>query len=199
MLRTPWTIALLTTIFVASRAPASHATVVLDQEYIRPPIDQGADFSNPTTSFRRVQTFTVGVAGRLHHVEGYFNGTGPTAGPEARIVKTSGGYPTEIILASTTSLTPLDDHWQRYDFTASALDVRVGDVLGIEFMEGSPSKIWIGNAVGGYVGGGSYFQNPAIYPAWLGGDSDQWFRTYVEEFPVPAQESTWGRIKQSYR
>jgi hypothetical protein len=83
------------------------------------------------------QTFTVGVAGVLDHIDVYmFRLSGifdPTGDPLLRVYNTAGGLPTGSPLASLTiaeSLVPLNNAaFVSFDVSSAAIGVTPGDVL----------------------------------------------------------------------
>ncbi len=113
-------------------APAAWATPVLDQEYTPTPSIQYAAFSGG--SFRRAETFTVGIAGTLAEIT-VDTTSSNSAFTGVNILSTSGGTPTTTVLDVGT-----------FDSTNAAgvstftvsLPVTVGEVLGIEPMYCGP-------------------------------------------------------------
>ena len=70
-MKTPLLLCLFTMMIVATvgSAPVAQAAVVLDQIYHDPPPNSFSGLSRPDGSIQVVQTFTVGIAGTLDHVD----------------------------------------------------------------------------------------------------------------------------------
>ena len=172
--------------------------VVLDQVYYDPPATVSVELSAANTSLR-VQTFTVGIAGTLDHVD-IFQSAGSDPPASVRILATSGGVPTNTVVATSNLVSLAGDGWTSFDLLGAGLTVAIGDVLAIEPIR-SGYHCWLGGYPGGYAAGSSYFINPRLgFPDWTPQGFDLFFRTFVEEdMPVPVEPATWGRIKADRR
>jgi hypothetical protein len=170
--------------------PSAMAIVLLDQEQIQPHptafITSYPSLSDGT--FRRAQSFTVGLTGKLDHVA--MRGV---PGSEMRILSTAGGIPTFTILASTSSFSVDANGWINWDLSTSGLIVAPGQILAMEMTatQNPFEAIWETGA--GYAGGADYFLNTQFgFPDFTFNpdDDDQFFRTFVEiqagEVPEPA-------------
>ncbi len=173
----------LAAVVLAIEAPNAGATPVLDQMYFDSDTqDLIAGYgSSPDNSFRRAQTFTVGLDGTLDHVE--MRGA---AGAAMRILATTEGVPTFNVLASTGSFVTTGDGWISWDLSGSGLAVRAGEVLAMDMLGTAPNSCyWLGDWPGeGYAGGADYFLNVAYgFPGFTLNTQEphDWFiRTYVE-------------------
>jgi len=138
----------LLAVVLAMGASSVGATPVLDQIYFDPLTNTSGGPSVADNSFRRAQTFTVGLGGTLDHVQ--MRGD---AGSSMRILATTGGVPTFTVLASTGSFLTTGDGWISWDLSSSGLAVTPGEVLVMDMLGGS----WGGHTPGGYAGGAGYF------------------------------------------
>ena len=111
-MKTPLLLRLFTMMIVATvgSAPVAQAAVVLDQIYNDPPAGILANFSPPDMSFQMVQTFTVGIAGTLDHVDILARG-GHDPPDSVRILVTSGGIPTNTVVATSNLVSLTGDGW----------------------------------------------------------------------------------------
>ena len=163
---------------------ATRAATVLDQEYTA---NNGSSaFSNNFNTFRRAQTFTVGVAGILSDIDIFFTGAaGSFTG--MNILSTANGVPTTTVVGNGSFQSMSSGV---ADFTTS-LPVTVGEVLAIEPIVAAFSPTWSSNSPGTYSGGQDYFINPSFginnfTPSGLANN----FRTFVTtgappEIPLP--------------
>ena len=164
----PWALSLLVSIFicVSQYAPAD-ATLLIDQMYFDPPPGTFGGGSRLDETFRRVQTFTVGVAGPLNSVD-----VRGVAGTGLRILDTAAGVPTTTVLASTTLRLSPPDGWIGWDLSSSGLMVTPGEILGIEILGGQLD----GQTPGKYAGGADYFLNIPVAPNFrLDANTDYFF------------------------
>ncbi|WP_114913538.1 hypothetical protein [Acidibrevibacterium fodinaquatile] len=157
-------------------APAAWATPVLDQEYTPTPSIQYAAFSGG--SFRRAETFTVGIAGTLAEIT-VDTTSSNSAFTGVNILSTSGGTPTTTVLDVGT-----------FDSTNAAgvstftvsLPVTVGEVLGIEPI-GNNGTDWLQHSTypQPYAGGSDFVLNPNVFgPDFISDYAGDGFATYVD-------------------
>lgn len=169
---------------------AARATVVVDQESFPSTPFAGLGVSNDSAGgFRRAQTFTVGMDGRLvgFEVESFNTQyTTNLASGTGRLLLTTGGAP----LASNPILAfdiggDISGSLVRFDFGAAAPLVHVGDVLALEVYVANPFSYYISAASTDYAGGSDYYLNPAFGVSeftQLTGDTA--FRTFVDNAPT---------------
>ncbi len=159
---------------------------ILDQDNVNPSPNASGRLSEFDGSFRRAQTFTVGMGGILHSVE-----VEADEPEELRILSTAKGVPTYTTLATSTSVTS-SASFHLFDLTAANLSINSGDVLAIELVKvgepGHVSHYWTGTfELGGgyYPGGSDYYINPDYgATTWTQNLDDDWnFRTYVVPEP----------------
>lgn len=166
----------------------ARANPELDQSYVPPSSGvEYAGFSNGG-SFRRAQTFTVGIAGTLVEL-GVFTPSSSSTFTGVNILATSGGTPggtpasvLDVGSFDGTALSGLSSKWSLSTFTVS-LPVTVGEVLGIEPLGAGNGATWV--AVGTYppvyAGGADYVYNPGVFgPAFTSDYISDGFVTYVD-------------------
>jgi hypothetical protein len=181
---------------------SARATVVLDQA-VEPSITDPSDIAlfNQGSSF--AQTFTVGVAGTLDHIDVLTRVSNTSSGNlDFDIRPTVGGVPVtsdSLVLASgqvSSSLFPVYPPsntwaWITLDVSSAHVNVIPGEVLTIsltpELLQGAYE--WAGTSGDVYAGGSSFERVSAgqpfvvFPPTYLGVDNG--FRTYVNT-PEPA-------------
>jgi hypothetical protein len=172
----------------------AQAIPVLDQIYFDPVLNSTGGTSRPDNSFRRAQTFTVGIGGLLNSVD-VFDGGGlgsilnfwqmsGTPG-SMRILATSNGVPTFTVLASMNVALYTTDNWVTWDFSSSGLFVTPGEVLALDLLIPMQGPGWSGHVPGGYSGGADYFLNTEFgilnFTRNTNLDVDWFFRTFVGE------------------
>ncbi len=146
-------VALAAAMLAALVAPAT-ATPVLDQSYT-------ASTGSPTgitdgSGFQRAMTFTVGIGGDLTSVEVAV--TGGTLSLD--ILSTSGGVPTETVLATGT----FESVSGGFSVFSTSLSVTAGEVLALEPICGDTScsnDLWAASVPNTYAGGQSFLVSPA--------------------------------------
>lgn len=173
----------------------SQADIVLDQQFSF--TSSIANSTNGNVS-QMGQTFTVGVAGTLHHVDVYMFQLGgifsPTGDPVFRIFNTSAGLPTGSALVTTSvpmSNVPLNNAaFVTFNVSAFNLNVNPGDILAFSLTassgtgpyflptsQGQPINYSGGDAVAKFGNNPWQFFNQA---------QDHSFRTYVDAVPEPS-------------
>jgi hypothetical protein len=179
---------------------AAQATIVQDQSYL---VSNGVTFSSTTTditSFRRAQTFTVGVTGTLVEIDLSIDpiSISPFSTGSLNLLSTSAGVPTAILQTSPTVTNTLVGGF--LDFTFS-LNVIAGEVLAFELVTtrnpSLASPLFMkGSDPGGYAGGSDFFINTAFNInnfTPITGDAN--FRTFVDGAVSPVPEpSTWAMM-----
>jgi len=180
-------------------APVAQAAGVLDQIYHDPPADVFGGFSRADMSgLQRAQTFTVGIAGTLDHVD-VLQRAGSDPPSLVRILATSSGVPTNTVVATSNLVSLTGDGWNSFDLSGAGLTVAVSDVLAIEpAREPGSGGSWRGRNPGGYAAGSHAFRNPPGTQDWTLAGGDFFFRTFVNA-PVQTESSTWGQIKADRR
>jgi hypothetical protein len=181
---------------------AAQATIVQDQSYL---VSNGVTFSSTTTditSFRRAQTFTVGVTGTLVEIDLSIDpiSISPFSTGSLNLLSTSAGVPTAILQTSPTVTNTLVGGF--LDFTFS-LNVIAGEVLAFELVTtrnpSLASPLFMkGSSPGGYAGGSDFFLNTDFTPPinnFTPTTGDANFRTFVDGpvSPVP-EPSTWAMM-----
>jgi len=196
-------------IVLAAIAVAStpvHAAVVLDQDY---EFTSGVAVGASGTSSEVGQTFTVGMAGTLDHIDvlmfrqsGIFD---PATDPILNVYNASGGLPIGASIATTSVSKDLVPYnlagFVSFDISGSAIPVLVGDVLAFSISTSGSALYWLleksdtGQPVD-YASGQGVSRILNIPPdPWqadttVDGDTvDRGFRTYVEAVASPA--SVW--------
>jgi PEP-CTERM motif len=182
-------LALAVLLSITFSATCGNATVILDQSS---PIGS-AEFSasSDSFSFRRAQTFTVGVTGTLVEVD-VASFTSSTMG-FLNLLSTSGGVPSTIL--QSTSIQSLVNDNGFLDFSVS-LDVTAGEVLAFEYVDHSSGVALDGTGPGQYSGGQGFFLNPdANVNSFAGSGFDEGFRTFVDNGVSAVPEpSTWAMM-----
>jgi hypothetical protein len=174
------------------------AAVVLDQEHNTP--TAVADSTNGSVS-EVAQTFTVGIAGTLDHIDISMFQLGSifatNGDPKLSVYNTTGGVPSGAPLTTIqvpTVLVPFNTAaFVTFDVSAAAIPVSVGDVLafgvstlsdpGPYFLPEDPDT----GVVGNYSGGAAYRRTLPSQP-WqlLQPSQDHEFRTFVNAVPEPS-------------
>ena len=171
---------------------AAQAAIVQDQSYL---VSSGSSFSTSTTdisSFRRAQTFTVGVTGTLVEVDLSIAPISifPSSIGRLNLLSTSAGVPTAIVQTSPILTSTLVGGF--LDFTFS-LNVTAGEVLAFELVTtrdpSLASPLFInGSNPGSYAGGSDFFLNTEFgINNFTPTTGDVNFRTFVDGpvSPVP--------------
>ncbi len=179
-------------------AAAAYGDVVLDQQHV---FVSGAANSTNGNVNEVGQTFTVGVAGTLDHIDvlmfrlgGIFD---PTADPVLNVYNTLGGVPDGAPLVSVSipeALVPLGTAgFVSFDISAAAIAVDVNDVLAfgistsssigpyfllVDGDTGQPEDYAAGDAVARQI-------NPPGPWAFLTPSQDHGFRTFVDSAAIP--------------
>jgi hypothetical protein len=180
----PLALALLHSVF-----PSPSAGQTLDQYSFltpNPALEGIAGLSNVT--FRRAQTFTVGITGSLHSILVEYNGGVLSSdldewASEMRLLSTSNGVP-DSILATSSSQT-LSGVFGTFDFAASGLSFSAGTVLAFEIVGAGAVQFYEGSP---YPGGSDYVLNPTHGLAqWTAFPTrDLAFQTFVTPLPASA-------------
>ena len=178
----------------------AQATIVQDQSYL---VSDGDTFSTTTTdisSFRRAQTFTVGVTGTLVELDLSIDPISiySSAIGSLNLLSTSAGVPTAILQTSPTLTNTLVGGF--LDFTFSQ-NVTAGQILAFELVTTrNPSlatPLFInGSDPGGYAGGSDFLLNTEFgFNSFTATNADLNFRTFVDGpvSPVP-EPSTWAMM-----
>lgn len=156
-----------------------------------------AYISDTFGSFRRAQTFTVGLNGYLDSVLVEFNGavSGWPDGSiqEMRILGTTpSGAPTDTVLASVSSYT-LNNVFGTFNFSSSNLYLSAGSVLAFEII--GDGAVQTNNSTDisspyypSYQDGSDYYINhPYGIHNWTqNAGNDLRFQTYMNPVPLPA-------------
>ena len=179
---------------------AAQAAIVQDQSYL---VSDGNSFSTSTTdisSFRRAQTFTVGVTGTLVEVDISIDpiSISPSSIGSLNLLSTSAGVPTATVQTSPTLTNMLVGGFLGFKFS---LDVTAGEVLAFELVTtrnpSLASPLFInGSDPGGYAGGSDFFLNTKFgINNFTPNTADVNFRTFVDGpvSPVP-EPSTWAMM-----
>jgi hypothetical protein len=175
----------------------AQAAVVLDQSNLGGAGVAGAALFSASFGFQSAaQTFTVGVSGKLDHIEVELQGVrGSPAQPLVmEIHAVSGGIPTGPALA-TASLLPASVGsftLSSFDFSAAGLDVAVGDILAFELL----ADVGLGNdyianfTEPTYAGGRALLANDVFtnFDDPLADNTDMHFQTFVDVEAAPAPE-----------
>jgi len=145
---------LLAIVALACFVPHARATTLIDQEYV---LTNGGfeAFSSAAASWRRAQTFTVGITGTLSEIDVFYGGTGTFSG--VNILATVAGVPAGLAGTGTV----LSQNSGMAAFSVN-LPVTIGEVLAIEPIVSSGFPSWVANTHGIYAGGSDYFLNAAI-------------------------------------
>jgi hypothetical protein len=168
------------------------ASTVLDQSYL---VTNNSGLGTTALlfpSFRRAQTFTVGLAGTLVEVDVAVDPMSLFAGKSAilNLLSTVAGVPTSVLQTSPTVNSALVNGFM--DFAVS-LPVIVGEVLAFELVESNSGYLIFSSIPGTYPGGADFIINTDVginsFTAFTGGDAD--FRTFVDTgtsaaTPLPA-------------
>jgi hypothetical protein len=184
---------------LACFSPALHAAPILDQEH-----NFQSSVGNSTLgNVAEVgQTFTVGIAGTLDHVDvlmfrldGIFD---PTGDPILSIYNTSGGVPTGLPLTTATvpeASVPLNAAtFVTFDISGASIPVNVGAVLAFSIRTNSsvgPYFLLVDGDLGqpqDYAPGAAVSRILNVPPdPWIVQTpaSDHGFRTWVEPIPEP--------------
>ena len=190
----------LAVILLASLLPlsseAAKAATVLDQAYL---VTDGTRFvsSDLDPSFRRAQTFTVGVTGTLVQVDvavvSMLAGTSATL----NLLSTSGGTPTSILVTSSTVNTAPVGGFMDFTFLEP---VTAGEVLAFELVASISNSfgalVMPGANPGGYSGGSDFFLNTfsANIPNFTATAGDVNFQTFVNVTAAVPEPSTWAML-----
>jgi hypothetical protein len=178
-------------------ATCGNATVILDQSSPGGSPGFGTS-SDSSTTFRRAQTFTVGVTGTLIEVD--VASFSSSAVGFLNLLSTSGGVPSTIL--QSTSIQSLVSDNGFLDFSVS-LGVTAGEVLAFEYVDHSSGATLDGTSPGQYSGGQDYFLNTnanvnsfTSTGAFEGGAPlDEGFRTFVDDGVSAVPEpSTWAMM-----
>ncbi len=151
----------------------ANSAVVLDQAYV-PPTPPPAVTGFGAGEYA-AQTFTVGVAGTLDHVDVLMHESSTGSGDLAIDIRpTSGGVPVEnnaLVLASGSIASasfpqfPPDQSfaWVSLDVSAANIYVMPGEVLAISMTPASSDGAfgWAGSSFSGYVRGQTFAREPA--------------------------------------
>jgi hypothetical protein len=174
------------------------AAVVLDQQHNTP--TSVADSTNGAVS-EVAQTFTVGIAGTLDHIDvSMFQLGAPFAtngDPKLSVYNTTAGVPSGSPLTTiqvSTTLVPFNTAaFVTFDVSTAAIPVSVGQVLafGVSTLS-DPGPYFVPQdsdtgAVGNYAGGAAYRRTLPAQP-WqvLTPAQDHEFRTFVNAVPEPS-------------
>jgi hypothetical protein len=162
----------------------AHAAIVLDQDNFpvaTSPLETG--LSSPDNSFRRAQTFTVGVSGTLAKIGVVIRGNASVA---LRILGTSGGIPLSTSLGEATANAAGAGALTFFDLVALDLEVVAGDVLAFEpvQLDGWGSSHFPSSYAGGQL---HYINTRSGIVDWRATPNhDFGFETYVSIVDVPA-------------
>jgi hypothetical protein len=173
------------------------ASVLLDQSYL---VSDGTIFTSSAQTdptFRRVQTFIVGLTGTLTEIDVAVTNA-PTGPFTLNLLATVLGTPTNVIVTSpTVNLTAVGGFM---DFFFSQ-PVFTGEVLGFELVAPSHSTALVisGKTVGTYAEGSDFFINTASHPPvnnFTSSGGDENFRTFVDTGVTAAvpEPSTWAML-----
>jgi hypothetical protein len=171
-------------------ATSGNATVILDQSSPGGSAGFATSFDSDTT-FRRAQTFTVGVTGTLVEVD--VASFSSSAVGFLNLLSTSGGVPSTVL--QTTSIQSLVSDNGFLDFSVS-LGVTAGEVLAFEYVDHSSGAELDGTLPGQYSGGQDYFLNTsANVNSFTSSGADEGFRTFVDDGVSAVPEpSTWAMM-----
>jgi hypothetical protein len=176
-------------LFCVGAASAGQAEVVLDQQHAFT-----SSIANSTNGDVTLvgQTFTVGVAGTLDHIDVFMFRLGgifdPTGDPVLRVYNTAGGLPTGAALITVSigeALVPLNNpDFVTFDVSSAAISITPGQVLAFSLTaasgvgpyflptdQGQQIEYPGGDAVINFGGNGWQFLTPP---------QDHSFRTYVD-------------------
>lgn len=174
---------------------AAHATAVLDQHsFLVPNQNSGAALLSEG-SFRRAQTFTVGMDGTLDHISVHFNGAvtiwDPGVAERMNLIRVENGVPGTTIASTTArTLSTIDvgPQWDPayvgdFDFSSLGLSFQAGDQLAFEIDGG-----WLQWYEDVYAGGSDFYLNPSYgIMNWTANTvADLGFQTYMTPVPLPS-------------
>jgi hypothetical protein len=155
------------------------ATIIVDQTFHEA---GGFDMSTPSrdySSFRRAQTFTVGINGILNSIAVF----GSSQFDSINILSTLNGVPTTIL--GMSSQYQATGRSTTFDVSALNVNVAVGDVFAFEV------KGWgMLDGAYGYSGGSDFYINPSfgINSFTSNSSSDSFFVTTVDGQSVAVPE-----------
>jgi hypothetical protein len=137
------------------------ASTVLDQSYL---VTNNSGLGTTALlfpSFRRAQTFTVGLAGTLVEVDVAVDPMSLFAGKSAilNLLSTVAGVPTSVLQTSPTVNSALVNGFM--DFAVS-LPVIVGEVLAFELVESNSGYFIFSSIPGTYPGGADFIINTDV-------------------------------------
>ena len=183
-------------VVILASAICANAAVTLDQQHDT--ATATADSSNGSVS-EMAQTFTVGIAGTLDHIDVSMFQLGSiftTSGdPKLSVYNTAAGAPTGAPLTTiqiSTTLVPLGSAaFVTFDVSGAAIPVTVGEVLAFGVSTTSdPGPYFMPDdtdtgAIDDYTAGAAYRRTLPAQP-WqlLQPFGDHEFRTYVNALPV---------------
>jgi hypothetical protein len=186
----------LAAILFASIIPLSGeatASAVLDQSYLA--LDNVGIFgsSQNDPSFRRAQTFTVGLTGTLTEIDVAVSSAHRGTSATLNLLATSGGTPTSILLTSpTVNTAPLVGDFMVFLFSQA---VTAGEVLAFELVSSAAFQIEMpGSSPGTYSGGSDYFLNTVVNN-FTADNLDAGFQTFVDtNISAVPEPSTWAMM-----
>lgn len=179
-------------------ADSASATVLLDQQHNVP--TSTADSSNGAVS-EMAQTFTVGIAGTLDHIDALMFQLGfpflTNGDPKLSVYNTTAGLPSGAPLVTvqvSKALVPFNNaNFVTFDVSGANIPVSVGQVLafGISTLSDPGPYFWLedidNGGPTGYAGGAAFRRTLPNQP-WQAftPSMDHEFMTYVNAVPEPS-------------